>query len=290
MVDFSAGEEKLAFRNWKGRGLLLSLFGGIRMPKFKAILTDAKLRLLRMHFESGVGHIGGNLSALDAMLYLHHYHLRDEDIFVLSKGHAAGSLYVTLWSVGKLSEEDLVTFHGEGTHLAGHPIPNWIFDIPVATGSLGHGFPFSIGLALGKKLKEENGEVFCFMSDGEWEEGSNWEGLLFAVHRRMDNLVVFVDANGLQGFGTTAEVASLEPISEKIASFGAQVYEIDGHQPEKLDEILERKEVGPKFVILRTVKGKGVSFMENRMEWHYWPLTREQYEIAMAEVKAEAKR
>lgn len=265
-------------------------FGGGRMAEFKTILMEAKLRLLRMHFESGVGHIGGNLSSLDTMLYLHHYWLRNDDFFVLSKGHAAGALYVTFWSMGKLSDKALTTFHGEGTHLAGHPIPNWMPDIPVATGSLGHGFPFSIGLAFGKKLKKENGEVFCFMSDGEWEEGANWEGLLFALHRGMNNLVVFVDVNGLQGFGTTDEVASLEPISEKIASFGAQVYELDGHHPENLDEILERRTIGPKFVILRTVKGKGVSFMENRIEWHYWPLNHEQYRIAVEEVKAEGQR
>ncbi len=115
---------------------------------FEALLLRAKLRLLRMHYESGVGHIGGNLSAIDAMLCLHHRVMTPDDVFVLSKGHAAGALYVTLWTTGQLSDSDLVQFHGERTKLAGHPAPGWLPGIPVATGSLGHGLPMACGIAL----------------------------------------------------------------------------------------------------------------------------------------------
>lgn len=252
--------------------------------KFQTILKKAKLRLLRMHYESHIGHIGGNLSAIDSMLYLYHYIINTGDHFILSKGHAAGALYITLWSVGKITDEELLTFHKDGTHLAGHPISNWLPDIPVATGSLGHGFPFSIGMALGKKMKRENGRVFCFMSDGEWEEGSNWEGLIFSVHNKLNNLVVLIDVNSLQGFGTTEEVASLEPLFEKIKSFGASVYEINGHEPQEMDTVINCDTVNPKFILLRTIKGHGVSFMENRMEWHYLPMSEDQYFEAIRDV------
>ncbi len=168
---------------------------------FHIVCAKARLRLLRMHYESGVGHIGGNLSALDAMLYLHHYVMSTEDQFVLSKGHAAGALYVTLWSRGILKESDLRSFHKDGTLLSGHPPPGRLEDIPVATGSLGHGLPMACGMALARKLKNQPGKIFCLCSDGEWQEGSNWEALIFARHHQLSNLVVLVDVNGLQGLG-----------------------------------------------------------------------------------------
>src|ERR1700691_3151728 len=174
------------------------------------LLLKAKLRLLQMHYESGVGHIGGNLSCFDILMTLYHSVLEPHDKFVLSKGHSAGALYVTLWSLGLLTDDDLKTFHKDGTRLSGHPPVHGISEIAFATGSLGHGLGLSAGVVLAKKLKGETGRVFCLTSDGEWNEGSNWEALIFSSHHRL-NVTLIVDLNGLQGFGRTRDVADLEP-------------------------------------------------------------------------------
>ncbi len=236
-----------------------------------------------MHYESGVGHIGGNLSALDALLHLHHRAMGTEDLFILSKGHAAGALYVTLWSRGLLSEEDLGEFHGEGTRMSGHPPPRGLAGIPVATGSLGHGLSVAAGMALGRRIQGQKGHVWCLMSDGEWQEGSCWEALIFARHRGLENFTVLVDLNGLQGFGSTAEVASMEDLAGRIRGFGLEVLEIDGHDPEALDRAVRPE---AEVILLKTVKGNGVSFMENRMEWHYLALDEEHYARAREEVES----
>jgi len=250
------------------------------------IATRARARLLRMHFEAGTGHIGGNLSALDAMLHLHLRALGEADLFVLSKGHAAGALYVALWAAGLLTEADLRTFHQDGTLLAGHPIAGWHKRIPFATGSLGHGLGLAAGAALAKRLRGDPGTVYCMLSDGECEEGSIWEALIFARHQRLANLVVLIDANGLQAFGSTEEVASLGPLAARLRGFGLRVEEIDGHAPEQLEAALARGRGEPLVIVLRTVKGRGVSFMEGRMEWHYLPLSEEQYRAALRELAA----
>ena len=238
-----------------------------------------------MHFESRVGHIRGNLSALDAMMVLYHRVLRDDDVFILSKGHAAGALYITLWSAGKLSDADLKTFHGEGTRLAGHPAPGWSPDIPFATGSLGHGLPDAAGIALGYKLQGRSGRIFCLTSDAEWQEGSSWEALIFARHHRLRNLTIVIDENRLQGFGSTREVASMDPLGDKLSGFGLDVQHANGHDVEALRCAFEAPaDTGPRIVILRTIKGHGVSFMENAMEWHYLPMNSDQYRVALEEV------
>jgi transketolase len=258
------------------------------MPKdFDYLLKQAKKRLLRMHYESRVGHIGGNLSALDAMLFLHLNVMQEDDTFVLSKGHAAGALYIALWAAGQLSDEQLRTFHRDGSKLAGHPSAGWHPGIRFFTGSLGHGFSLSAGQALAKKLKNREGHIYCLTSDGEWESGANWEALTFASHHRLDNLTLLLDANGLQGFGTTSDVASLEPLADKISAFGVDLQEIDGHDPAALAKALDRLPGSrPRVVILHTVKGHGVSFMEGRMEWHYLSMTEEQYRLAVEEIEA----
>lgn len=250
-----------------------------------SIVTRAKLRLLRMHYEAGVGHIGGNLSALETLLTLYHRVLRPEDVFVLSKGHAAGAWYVALWSAGRLTDEDLATFHKDGTLLSGHPPARGIPEIVFATGSLGHGVGLAAGLALAKRLRGEAGRVFCLTSDGEWNEGSCWESLIFARHQNLTNLVLVVDANGLQGFGTTKEVADLDPLGEKFATFGLDVREVDGHDPAALAGAMDADAgPAPRVVVARTCKGCGISFMEHRMEWHYLPITEQQYRDAVAEI------
>jgi transketolase len=247
--------------------------------------TKAKLRLLQMHFESNVGHIGGNLSCLDILLTLHHRVMRLDDQFVLSKGHAAGAYYITLWTLGKLHDNDLVSFHKDGTRLSGHPPPAGISDISFATGSLGHGFSLAAGLALAKQLKKEGGRVFCVTSDGEWNEGSCWETLIFVQHHRIDNLTLVVDLNGLQGFGTTREVANLDPLAAKFEAFGIATREVNGHSADELESILKTQEPGLQVVVARTHKGQGISFMEDRMEWHYLPVTEAQYRQAVRELE-----
>ena len=251
---------------------------------FEEIRVKARLRMLQMHYDSGVGHIGGNLSALDAMLYLHHYVMSTEDQFVLSKGHAAGALYVTLWSRGILQESDLCSFHDDGTLLSGHPPPRRLEGIPVATGSLGHGLPMACGMALARKLRKQPGQIFCLCSDGEWQEGSNWEALIFARHHNLSNLVVLVDVNGLQGFGSTQTVASMNDLGKYMEAFGLRTRELDGHLEASLEQINTRSVEDRWCYLLQTVKGKGISFMENRLEWHYLPLDEASYRQALAEL------
>lgn len=250
----------------------------------RKVILAARSRLLRMHYESGVGHIGGNLSALEVLLCLYHKILQKEDAFVLSKGHAAGALYIALWSAGLLNEADLERFHRDDTLLAGHPPVSGIPEVLFGTGSLGHGLALAAGLALGKKLKGQTGRVFCLLSDGEWNEGSNWEALIFARQRGLDNLTIIVDLNGLQGFGATHEVADLGRLDEKFQTFGFSTREIDGHDPAAIIAALSRPAAGPNAIIARTTKGKGVSFMENKLEWHYLPLTEPLYQQALQEL------
>lgn len=253
----------------------------------KELVERARDRLLRMHVESNVGHIGGNLSCIDALLVVFHEYLKPESQFILSKGHSAGALYVTLWSLGQLSDEDLSTFHQDATLLSGHPPCSGMPKVPFATGSLGHGLSLAAGTALGERLQGRQSEVVCLTSDGEWQEGSTWEGLIFACHHRLGNLTVLVDHNGLQGFGTTDEVASMSPLWEKLQGFAVDLKIIDGHDLGAIREALfERKSDKPRLIIMKTIKGHGVPFMEDRMEWHYLPLSAEQFDaIHRARIK-----
>jgi transketolase len=253
------------------------------MPLTPDLLLKGRLRLLQMHYESGVGHIGGNLSCFDILMALYHNVLGPFDKFVLSKGHSAGALYVTLWSLGLLSDEDLKTFHKDGTRLSGHPPVHGIPEIPFATGSLGHGLSLAAGLALAKKLKGGKGRQYCLTSDGEWNEGSNWEALIFIRQHRL-NLTLIVDLNGLQGFGRTCDIADLDPLSDKFKAFHLPTIEVDGHDLEAVTAALSPDGDGPRIVVARTKKGHGVSFMENLFEWHYLPLTKESYRQAVEEL------
>ena len=249
----------------------------------------ARKRLLQMHFESGVGHIGGNLSALDAMLIVFHEYLGFEDKFILSKGHSAGALYTVLWSLGRLQDHELKQFHKDDTLLAGHPPASGIPDIPFATGSLGHGLSLAAGTALAFKLKGKDTKVVCLTSDGEWQEGSTWEALIFACHHRLFNLTIMVDHNSLQGFGSTTDVASMSPLWNRLKGFDIDLRVIDGHDPDAIRATLEDHREAMRVIVLKTVKGHGVSFMENRMEWHYLPLSESQFMTAIDEIEAVLK-
>ena len=249
-------------------------------------LKAARKRLLQMHFESGVGHIGGNLSCLDAMMLVQHEYLLPQDRFILSKGHSAGALYITLWSLGQVSEESLKKFHKDDTLLAGHPPATGIREILFATGSLGHGLSLAAGTALGLRLKNKKGVVYCLTSDGEWQEGSTWEAMIFAAHHRLDNLTILVDHNNLQGFGRTHDVASMSPLMGKIAGFDLDIKCVDGHDLNAMRAALDERTNKPRLIILETVKGRGVGFMENRMEWHYLPLSEAQYLLATQQLES----
>jgi transketolase len=200
--------------------------------------SAAYRRLLKMYYDAGSGHLGGSLSCLDAMMVLYHAVMTPRDRFLLSKGHAAGALYIALWSKGLLSDEDLNTFGKDDTALPGHPSGRGIPGLLFSTGSLGHGFSLACGLALAGKERGERFRVFCLCSDGEWQEGSCWEALIFAVRHRLDNLTVLVDQNGLQAFGTTDEVASMADLESKIAAFGPFPVSIDGHDLKTIHAVL----------------------------------------------------
>jgi transketolase len=246
----------------------------------EATIEKARQRLLKMHYEAYAGHLGGNLSCLDSMMLLHHVVMKEEDLFLLSKGHSAGALYVTLWSKGLLSDEDLDSFAKDGTMLPGHPSGKGIPGLLFSTGSLGHGPSLAAGLALASRYRGTNRQVYCMCSDGEWQEGSCWEALIFAVHNRLDNLTILIDLNGLQAFGTTENVASMTDLGAKIAAFGASVSTVDGHDLDAMYEAMRSLvSLKPSFVLLRTIKGKGAYF-ENSIESHYLPLTEEQYKAA----------
>ena len=248
-------------------------------------LKKSRKRLLQMHFESGVGHIGGNLSCLDALMIIYHEFLHTNDRFILSKGHSAGALYITLWSLGLIDEESLKTFHKENTLLAGHPPASGIPQIHFATGSLGHGLSLACGLAMGLKINQQQGRVFCITSDGEWQEGSTWEAFIFACHNQLNNLTILVDHNGLQGFGNTKDIASMSPLVEKLKGFNILITEVDGHNIEDLRNSLNKKTDRCHLIIMDTTKGHGVSFMENEMKWHYLPMNETQYNIAIEEIE-----
>ena len=250
------------------------------------VISRARKRLLQMHFESGVGHIGGNLSALDAMLVVFHEYLSGNDQFILSKGHSAGALYTALWSVGRLSDADLETFHRDNTLLAGHPPAKGIAEIAFATGSLGHGFSLAAGTALAHKLKSSQARVVCLTSDGEWQEGSTWEALVFASHHSLSNLTVLIDHNNLQGFGSTADIASMSPLWEKLQGFDVDLQVVDGHDAQAIRTALAVEGMRLKIIVLKTMKGRGVHFMENRMEWHYLPLSAAQYQQAIQDIES----
>jgi len=250
------------------------------------IVEKAKKKLLEMHFESGVGHIGGNLSALDAILVVFHEFLALElgDHFILSKGHSAGALYVALWSRGLLSDEDLLLFHKDGTLLGGHPPAHGIDAIPFATGSLGHGLSLAAGTALANKIKGVSSKTYCLMSDGEFQEGSTWEAIIFLAHHALTSLTVLIDNNQLQGFGSTIDIASMSNLYDRLQGFNVEIFVIPGHDLDAIRDAITVDSLKPKFIILNTVKGHGISFMENKMEWHYLPLNRTQYLAALSEL------
>jgi transketolase len=252
---------------------------------------------LRMVHAAKASHIGGCLSMADILAVLYTRTLRldaanpgesHRDRFILSKGHAAAILYAALAERGFFPAEELKTYCRDGSIFTGH-VSHAVPGVEVSTGSLGHGLPIAIGMALAARSAGAGSRVFCLLSDGECDEGSNWEGILFAPHHKLDNLVAIVDFNKIQSFGTVAEVLNLDPFAEKWRSFGWHVQEVDGHDIAALDQALGEVPAvpgRPTAIIAHTIKGKGVSIMENKLEWHYRSPSDEQLVAALIEIGA----
>ena len=242
------------------------------------------------------GHPGGSLSAADMFTYLYNKELNvnpadpkweDRDRFVLSKGHTAPGLYAALAHKGFFPVEDLKQLRKLGHYLQGHPNMNSVPGVDMSTGSLGQGISAACGMALSGKLRNKDYRVYTLLGDGEIQEGQVWEACMFAGHYHLDNLVVIVDNNGLQIDGEVAKVMSPYPIVDKLEAFGFHVTAIDGHDFEQIEAALnEAKTVKgqPSAIVMKTVKGKDVSFMENLASWHGVAPNKEQYEQAMAEL------
>lgn len=242
-----------------------------------------------MYKMANAGHIGSSLSCLDILVDLFFKRSIREDKIILSKGHAACALYVVLAKSGRIPEELLQTFYKEGTNLAAHPPCNGsIPDIAFGTGSLGHGLSLATGFAFSQRFTQKQYHVYCLLSDGDCNEGPTWEAAMFAAHHKLSNLTVIIDNNGLQGFGPSADVINMDPLGEKWSSFGFDVAEAaDGNDFGQLDDAFKKLagSTRPKCLIAHTVKGKRVSYMENKVEWHYWPMNDEQYAQALKENK-----
>ena len=244
------------------------------------------------------GHPGGSLSAADLFTYLYFKELNvdpanpkweDRDRFVLSKGHTAPGLYSALALRGFFPWEDLKTLRHIGSHLQGHPNMNTTPGVDMSTGSLGQGISAAAGMAMSAKYLEKDCRVYTLLGDGEIQEGQVWEAMMFASHYKLDNFCVIVDNNGLQIDGSVADVMNPYSIVDKMKAFGFEVVEIDGHDFDQIESALaQAKEVkGKPFgIVMKTVKGKGVSFMENNAGWHGKAPNDAEYEQAMMELKA----
>lgn len=240
----------------------------------------------------GGGHIPSSLSIIEILLVLYKRILRIEpknpkapnrDRFILSKGHAAVSLYAILADQGFFPKEELSKFGKKGSILGGHPDMHKVPGIEASTGSLGHGLPFGAGIAFAGKLDNKDYRVFVLVGDGECQEGSIWETAMFASQHKLDNLVVIVDYNKFQALDRVDKIVSLEPFADKWKAFGWEVKEVDGHNIAQLEEVLgcvPFVKEKPSLIIAHTIKGKGVSFMENVAIWHYRMPNQEELEIA----------
>ncbi|QRR01669.1 transketolase [Dyadobacter sandarakinus] len=255
----------------------------------RQISGELRLKILGLYHQANAGHIGCSLSCIDLIISVLFLQKTEEDTFILSKGHAAAALYASLNMLGEITDEQLGTFYLDGTTLPAHPAPRQYKSIPFATGSLGHGLPIATGIAHAAKISGEDSYSYVLLSDGETNEGTTWEAAHYAIQNQLDNLIMFIDKNGLQGFGFTDKVLGETASVEKWNAIGFETIELDGHDIATIhyavNELKSRKNGLPKAIIANTVKGKGVSYMENRLEWHYLPMNQAQYEQAVAEVK-----
>lgn len=246
-------------------------------------------QLLQLYKKANAGHIGSSLSCLDILIELCFDRMEQEDYVILSKGHAAAALYTVLKACGRLPETELESFYRDGTLLAAHPpCSRRISAIPFGTGSLGHGLGLACGLAFSQRFTDRKFNLYVVLSDGDCNEGSTWEAALFAGHHALSNLCVVVDLNGIQGIGRSRDILDLEPIVDKWKAFGFSVAVAEnGNDFESLRAAHEalRASNGPRCVIARTVKGHGISFMQDKVEWHYLPMTESHFAQAIEETR-----
>ena len=257
---------------------------------------NVRRNIVKMVNASKSGHPGGSLSAADILTYLYFEEMKvdpanakakDRDYFVLSKGHAAPVLYATLAERGFFPEEDLITLRKINSKLQGHPDSKKVPGVDVSTGSLGQGISNAVGIALSAKFDKSPSRVYALLGDGELQEGLVWEAFMAAAHYKLSNLVAFIDFNGLQIDGKNEDVMTITPLDKKFEGFGWNVLTIDGHSFEEIAEALKTaKNVTdkPTVIIAKTVKGKGVSFMENNAGWHGTAPNDEQKDLALAEL------
>ena len=259
-----------------------------------AMAREIRKNALQMVHRAKASHIGSALSIADILAVLYGKVMRHDpfnplsqtrDRFILSKGHACVAVYATLAEAGYISHDDLLTYGQDFSWLMNH-ISHKVPGVEFSTGALGHGLPFGVGKALTARSRGEKWTTYVLLGDGEMDEGSNWEALMFASHHRLSNLVAIIDCNNLQSLTTVSETLSLEPLAEKLSAFGCDVSDIGGHDHESLVEELSRRSVTkPRAVIARTTKGKGVSFMENQVDWHYRNPNDEQLATALKELE-----
>lgn len=266
--------------------------------ELKKLACRLRMGVLTATHGAKAGHPSGSLSSAEALtwLYFREMHIDPQnpkdparDRFVLSKGHSAPGLYAALALRGFFSEEDLPTLRHSGSYLQGHPNMNTVPGVDMSTGSLGQGISAACGMALGAKHKGRTLRVYTLLGDGELEEGEVWEAAMFAVHYHLDNLYVLVDCNGLQIDGPVSAVMNPAPVDEKFRAFGFFVQTVDGHSFVQLEQAFAaaRAEKGrPSVIILKTTKGKGVSYMENQVGWHGKAPNDEEYAQGMAELRA----
>lgn len=261
----------------------------------KALASRIRSIVLEQSRRAHVGHIGSSLSIADILAALYGQVLNlpapdhpERDRLVLSKGHAALALYAALHVRGLLSEEALNSYCADASLLGVHP-EHVLRGVDFSTGSLGQGLSFGVGAALAARLQQSSRRVFVVLSDAECNEGALWEAVMSAAHHQLGNLVAIVDLNGQQAFGYTDDVLRLSPMAARWQAFGWDVHEVDGHDPDAMAALIARLPGGrtaPHVLIARTTFGKGVSYMENQIRWHYLPMSEEQYAQARAEVEA----
>jgi transketolase len=258
---------------------------------------EYRIKLLKYIKMAGAGHTGGSLSCVDILNVLYNRILNvspetfsdpGRDRYIQSKGHSVEALYVVLADRGFFPEYELETFYGYNSNYTGHPTRK-VKGVEHNTGGLGHGLAFSVGLALAGKIDRTAYRVFTLLGDGELAEGSNWESLMTAAHYHLDNLCIIIDRNNLQLTGHTEDMCELEPLAQKMEAFGSEVQVVDGHNITALSEVLGELAFAlekPSVVIARTVKGKGISFMENNPKWHHGVPDDRQYDQAQQELEA----
>lgn len=265
--------------------------------ELKKQALEVRKSIIESVYSAKSGHPGGSLSIADIMTVLYFEKMNidptnpkfeDRDRFVLSKGHAAPALYATLAERGYYSKDDLLTLRKFGSKLQGHPDMKKVVGIDMSTGSLGQGLSAANGMALAAKLDNKDYKVYVVIGDGELQEGQIWEAAMTAAHYKLDNVIAFVDWNGLQIDGSNDEVMTIKPIDEKFKAFGWNVMVIDGHNYDEISNAVDIAKKGngkPTVIIAKTVKGKGVSFMENNVSWHGTAPNAEQTEKALIELE-----